>query len=411
MPSISVKVVLSDRKKLLKWQIHPVIGNPSLCEFFHSLAIGQVSPEVFINKDYHEFLLKTKVGDSVKGEFFDVNIQCKFNEIAQNFGNFFLFELQIPEDYQLPLQKEKNVFEILISNSTQLSLPSFKLSKKLNRKDLLRQDMVEWIKKNGGGWKGKIAAESIGRSFVNDLLNAIWYVDMCEKFAKCLTEYHTYLKAQNIEISKNHQLEIPVRSMKDSISIKIYDAAHYFPNFRAKYNYNKPSFIQNIPDNIHCKFGIFRYSSGNNAFHACFLWRVDENLSDEEIINKSYVICNRLKSDMPIYHTRFMRTQFKNKANLILGMPTKNHQIRTLYQELTSDSSAAGNMTEKQVMLCTKQLLVNGDDKIVVDLRNVNKGKPEQFSEFWKYVKQYLEEHAAVDDRRHGTVGGVPGIS
>lgn len=111
------------------------------------------------------------------------------------------------------------------------------------------------------------------------------------------------------------------------------------------------------------------------------------------------MICDRLKSDMPIYHTRFMRTQFKNKADLILGMPTKNHQIRTLYQELTGDSSAAGNMTEKQVMLRTKQLLVNGDEKIVVDLRNVNKGRPEQFSEFWKYVKQYLEEHAAVDNR------------
>lgn len=65
-----------------------------------------------------------------------------------------------------------------------------------------------------------------------------WIYPIIEKFAKCLTEYHTYLKAQNIEISKNHQLEIPVRSMKDSISIKIYDAAHFFPNFRAKYDYN-----------------------------------------------------------------------------------------------------------------------------------------------------------------------------
>ena len=102
---------------------------------------------------------------------------------------------------------------------------------------------------------------------------------------------------------------------------------------------------------------------------------------------------------MPIYDTRFMRTQFKYKADLILGIPTKHHQARALYQELTGDSSSATNMSEKQIMLRVKQLLISGDDKIIVDLRNFNKGKPEHYTEFWKYVEQYLEERAAVDDR------------
>ena len=161
----------------------------------------------------------------------------------------------------------------------------------------------------------------------------------------------------------------------------------------------KYTFIHNLPENICQKFGIFRYSSGNNAFHACFLWRVNESLENEEITSKSYIICNHLKNDMPIYHTQFMRIQFKNKADLILGIPTKHHQVRALYQELTGDSSSATNMTEKQIMLRVKQLLINGDDKIIVDLRNFNKGRPECYAEFWKYVEQYLEEHAAVDDR------------
>ena len=55
MPSASVKVILSSRKEVLKWQIHPVIGNPSLSEFFRLLATGQISPEVFINIDYQNF--------------------------------------------------------------------------------------------------------------------------------------------------------------------------------------------------------------------------------------------------------------------------------------------------------------------------------------------------------------------
>ncbi|CAB4481137.1 hypothetical protein RhiirA5_407137 [Rhizophagus irregularis] len=119
MPSVSVKVTLSSRKEILRWQIHLVIENPSLYDFF------------------------PKVGNSIKGEFVDVNIQCELNEILQTFGNFILFELQIPEDYQpSSIQRENNAFKVLVSNSTQLALPSFKLPKKPNKKDLLRQDLV-----------------------------------------------------------------------------------------------------------------------------------------------------------------------------------------------------------------------------------------------------------------------------
>jgi len=72
-----------------------------------------------------------------------------------------------------------------------------------------------------------------------------------------------------------------------------------------------------------------------------------------------------------------MHKQFKYKADLILGILTKNHQAHALYQELTGDSNSATNMTEKQVMLRVKQLLVNGDDKIIVNLCSSNKGQPE----------------------------------
>ena len=47
-------------------------------------------------------------------------------------------------------------------------------------------------------------------------------------------------------------------------------------------------------------------------------------------------------------------------------------------------------MIEKEIMLHTKQLLVNRDDKIIVDLCSQNKGRPEQYSEFWNYIKQLI---------------------
>ena len=65
-----------------------------------------------------------------------------------------------------------------------------------------------------------------------------WLYPIVEKFSKCLNEYSTYLNAQNIEISKNHQLEIPVRSLDNSISVKVYDGIYFFSSLQTKSIYN-----------------------------------------------------------------------------------------------------------------------------------------------------------------------------
>ncbi|GES80328.1 hypothetical protein GLOIN_2v1779246 [Rhizophagus clarus] len=319
MPSISIKVILSNRKEVLRWQIHPIIGNPLLSEFFHSLVIGQILLEVFINKDYQNFLLKAKIGNSLKDEFVDVNVQY--------------------------------AFKVLISNSIQLSLPSFNLPKKPNKKDLLHHDIVVWIKNNDGGWKGRIAVESIGKSFINDLLNAIWYVDTC-----------------GVEKMKGRAIH-PPKELEEFFNRS--DPSSY-KNTRPKFDYNCLGRYANL---------LFGYLNASWMENSQFTWlypiRVDESLGNKEITNKSYIICKDLKSKIPTYHTQFMRKQFKYKVDLILGIPTKNHQECALYQELTGDSSSATNMTEKQVILCIKQLIVNENDKIIVDLYNFNKGQPE----------------------------------
>ncbi|CAG8554670.1 14091_t:CDS:2 [Racocetra fulgida] len=241
MPFVSVKVVLSDRKEILNWQIYPVIGNPSLYEFFRLLATGKISPEVFINNNYHDFVLKAKVGISLKDEFVNINIQYNLNEILQIFGNFVLFELLIPEDYQPLIQKEKDVFKELINN--------------------------------GGGWNGRLAAESTEKSFINDLLNVIWYIDTCgiekmkvraihspkefEKFFNrsdpssyknarlqfdydCVNRYANLLFGYlNMPWIKNlNLLEISVRSLDDSISVKVYNGISFFSNPQTKSDYD-----------------------------------------------------------------------------------------------------------------------------------------------------------------------------
>ncbi|GES73663.1 hypothetical protein GLOIN_2v1779246 [Rhizophagus clarus] len=116
-------------------------------------------------------------------------------------------------------------------------------------------DIVEWIKKNGGDWKGKIVTELIEKSFINDLLNAIWYVNICD-----------------IEKMKRKAIHSP---------------------------------------------------------------------KEEEFFNRSDL------------------SSYKNS--------------RSQFDKLTGDSNATSNMNEKQIILRTKQLFVNKDDKMIIDLHNFNK--------------------------------------
>ena len=43
----------------------------------------------------------------------------------------------------------------------------------------LQIDLSNWIKNNGGEWKGKDAAQNVGKKFVTDLTSVLWYVYSC----------------------------------------------------------------------------------------------------------------------------------------------------------------------------------------------------------------------------------------
>ena len=54
------------------------------------------------------------------------------------------------------------------------------MPKKLNKKHLLCQDILIWIKDNNEDWKEKVVMKSVKKSFINNSLNAIWYIDTCD---------------------------------------------------------------------------------------------------------------------------------------------------------------------------------------------------------------------------------------
>ena len=69
-----------------------------------------------------------------------------------------------------------NAFDVLYASSNDLFVPEFNDFPR-NALEKLRLDLSNWIKSNGGRWKGKDTAQNIGKKFVTDLASALWYVD------------------------------------------------------------------------------------------------------------------------------------------------------------------------------------------------------------------------------------------
>ncbi|CAB5374111.1 unnamed protein product [Rhizophagus irregularis] len=124
-------------------------------------------PIIHVQISYNSVTLKDWEGLPVEKEtkikdfFNDISISC----LSSNFWKQILNRTPII-----------NAFDILNANSSNLFVPEFGNSPR-NALEKLRLDLSNWIKNNGGGWKGRDAAQSIRKKFVTDLTSALWYID------------------------------------------------------------------------------------------------------------------------------------------------------------------------------------------------------------------------------------------
>ncbi|CAB4385506.1 unnamed protein product [Rhizophagus irregularis] len=92
-------------------------------------------------------------------------------------------------------QVQSNGFTILMQNAHkfQLHLPTFPQPEKVNRKQKLRNDIVDWIHSHGSEWPTKLCADTQGKEFIVSLTETIWYIDMHD---------HKKLEERNYHIPK-----------------------------------------------------------------------------------------------------------------------------------------------------------------------------------------------------------------
>ena len=70
---------------------------------------------------------------------------------------------------------------IMMQNAyqTQLYFLTFSQSGKVNCKQTLCSELVDWIRLHNGGWSTQSLTNIQGKQFIVSLVETIWYINMC----------------------------------------------------------------------------------------------------------------------------------------------------------------------------------------------------------------------------------------
>ena len=163
--------ILHANKILLSWHIIKVEKGTSIGELFEWL-IENYLPEV-ANQTISNIEARCAIMQDQKGDV--VNMDCIASNIIDDFGKFLTYQIQY-ESFENPTRK--NAFDIMKEAAAALYLPKLPLVKNPNSLDVLKQDVLDYIDLNKGGWKKNII-EKEAKDFVIDLSETLWFVDKC----------------------------------------------------------------------------------------------------------------------------------------------------------------------------------------------------------------------------------------
>ncbi|GES90525.1 hypothetical protein GLOIN_2v1782174 [Rhizophagus clarus] len=383
-------------KSVFGWEGLPVDENINVDEFYQDVVICEIRRELW-NKNITAYFSLTKTSEKDK-----IGLKCDIWETAKNYGKYITFKLKDNDYSNESTTKTKNAFELMRIASTLNYLPEFNLPK--NSFDQLRIDLCELIKTNGGGWIGKDNANVIGKKFITDLSKSIcelqnfykilinylelpwiskpkfsWLKVPLQIYVNNLLKYSDYLIEQKAITLKNKNSLAPIVDEDKAAYIEILDAN----------TWRRCRFIEKLKNAFLFKVGKYTYHHGNIQ-NSVYLWRIDNNTNEEELVNKHYKIRNNLKQTIRIYHTRAMRKEFIDTVELCIGKVEKA-RIHYIYFTWLEDSSASVNLVTQNIDDQVLLIFELGDPELITDLREINKDRIFKYDLFWEYALKYLE--------------------
>ena len=146
-------------------------------------------------------------------------------------------------------------------------------------------------------------------------------------------------------------------------------------NLATKYEY-----IQKLRETgLSVKAALLTYSHSNNVGSLHLVWKVLESVDDD--ISESQQTIEKAKEEIPICHTRAMKTALVSKFGRV-SASMKSVILCALYRELKNDASAPKNLQETEIDERMRIILEIEDTDIVVDLRHLNSGRKTRYDVF-----------------------------
>ncbi|PKK75507.1 hypothetical protein RhiirC2_708088 [Rhizophagus irregularis] len=204
-------------------------------------------------------------------------------------------------------------------------------------------------KSHGSEWPTKLCADTQGKEFIVSLTETIWYIDMHDH--KKLEERNYHIPKLFLEFFGHTNPESYKQSRKpfdaNELNLHCQALAPYEPVDIEEYLLTDPMqrmrYIQGLSHAFTYEIGEYRFNSGNNAFNAILIWKIDKQATEIKILQENKRIA-------------------------------KSSSLRTIYKMLTGDISAAETANEARVNEHVKMFLEFEDLNITIDLREHNSG-------------------------------------
>ncbi|RIB03172.1 hypothetical protein C2G38_2225862 [Gigaspora rosea] len=151
------------------WYAHPIPYEMSIKEFFDKLIIGEISPDYDISVSPFETIDRIELSQTLVAGATTIQASpyCQIIESTKAFGLNIHYRLNISDMITSHLAPCQNALKILMQTQKKIFLPSPLQYKRLNNKQVLYNDIIEWIRQNGGVWSSIENANTQGKRFVS----------------------------------------------------------------------------------------------------------------------------------------------------------------------------------------------------------------------------------------------------
>ncbi len=242
-------------------------------------------------------------------------------------------------------------------------------------------------------------------------------------FIESVTSYASYLAVRNKAMKVHHSSPEPTVSFSDASNIRYMEKLSsvspllsdidtavknsknyeivYVSEFAPLNKRKKYLFIRELENGLLSNAFLLTYTHGSNVGNYHFVWKAPENVCDTACASENLRLIEKIKKDIPVYHTRAMKREFFSLCGRI-SPKSKPYVLRSIYCTLTGDHTSSRTTAEAEIDERVSEALAMQDPDIILDLRECNTNGQDRYSVFWEKCAEF-SKCTSVHERRHDT--------